>query len=694
MSSLSKPLLIEIGTEELPTNSVSVLGKSFLEGICGGLNNRNLAFGKIQWYAGPRRLAALIYDVEHAAAEKMLQVLGPPVAAARDKNGEWSKAAIGFANKHGTTAECLSEKQTDKGDRLAFCSTVPGVSIADVMTDIINESLDSLPIEKKMRWGANRHVSFVRPVHWIVVMYGADVFTDPILGLTPGNITFGHATHSPEPIELNSPLEYEAALEAARVIADFNKRKNSIKSQVDAKAKDLNATAVVDEELLNEVAGLCEWPVALAGSFSSKFLSLPCEALILAMKIHQKYFHVLDSGGDLLPHFITISNIESDNPAEVIRGNERVIHPRLSDAAFFFNSDMSSSLESRKSSLKQIIFQQRLGTLLDKTDRIDRNARYIARALRASESEASQSALLCKADLASQMVLEFPDMQGIAGRHYALNDGLSSSVAVAIEQHYWPVQAGSRLPETDVGVCVALADRIDTLVGIFGIGMQPTGSKDPFALRRASLSILRILIEKAYFLDLEELIDFATDGFAKDQLDPGTSTEVLKYVIDRLPTYYEENNIAIQIFRSVATLGIHCPFDIDLRVRAVSQFSTLPIADNLAIANKRVANILSKVDGDNFFEEVNEQLFSTEFEIRLAADLRLVKAACSDLISNKNYSAALKQLSILDTPLDDFFENVMVNCDDIAMRANRINLLKSIHDQFMKVADISQLAGN
>ncbi len=692
MLAVSKPLLIEIGTEELPTNSVSVLGKALLDGICGGLKIRNLSFGKTHWYASPRRLAALIHDVEQVAPEKMTEVLGPPLEAARDQNGGWSKAAIGFAKKHGRSPEDLTEKDTEKGPRLAFCSTIQGISIEESLADIINESLDALPIEKKMRWGA-KQISFARPVHWAVVMYGSSVFQEPILGVTPGNTTFGHPVHSPDPIPLSNPEEYEELLEAARVIADFEKRKSSIYIQIQAAAKDMNATAVVDEELLSEVTGLCEWPVVLSGNFSSKFLSLPNEALILAMKTHQKYFHLLNSEGELLPHFITICNIESKNPEEVIRGNERVIHPRLSDAAFFFASDMNSSLEFKTSSLSQIIFQHDLGTLLDKVNRIDRNARQIAKILGASESDASQSALLCKSDLVSQMVLEFPDMQGIAGRHYALNEGVSSSVALAIEQHYWPIYAGSKLPETEIGVCVAIADRIDTLVGIFGLGMHPTGSKDPFALRRASLSILRILIEKAYFLDLRELVDFAIDSFSDDLLDSGTSIAVLKYIIDRLPTYYDENNISVEIFRSVSALDIYCPFDIDLRVKAVALFSTLPISESLAVANKRVTNILSKVGESESLMEINEDLFSTEFEVRLAADLRLVKEACSDLILKKDYGAALEQLSMLDAPLADFFENVMVNSEDPTLRANRISLLKSVHEQFLKVADISQLAG-
>ncbi len=693
MPSILQPLLIEIGTEELPTNSVPVLGKSLLEGICSGLKNRNLGAGDAHWYASPRRLAVLINDVEQTAREQIIEVLGPPIEAARDQSGEWSKAALGFAKRHGTAVENLAEKQTEKGFRLAFSSTIQGASIQDVLTDIISESLESLPIEKKMRWGSRR-ISFVRPVHWIVVMYGPDVLSEPVLGITPTNITYGHPVHFPDPIRLSSPSVYETTLQSAFVIVDFEKRKNSIQTQVEALAKSLNAKAVMDEELLNEVSSLCEWPVALAGNFNPSFLSLPSEALILAMKTHQKYFHLLNSDGELLPHFITICNIESKNPEEVIRGNERVIHPRLSDAAFFFDSDLKSSLDSKKATLKKIIFQHRLGTLHDKVERIERNARYIAKHLSVSETEASQAALLCKSDLASQVVLEFPDMQGIAGRHYALNEGVPFSISQAIEQHYWPLQAGSRLPDNNIGVCVALADRIDTLVGIFGVGMHPTGSKDPFALRRASLSILRILIEKSYFLDLEELIKFSAQGFVEDQLDPATQTSVLEYIIDRLPTYYDENNVAVQTLRSVTNLGIFCPLDVDLRVKAVAQFSTLPMAERLAIANKRVANILAKADEEASLTAVSETLFTSEFERRLAEKLKIVSEACADSIVNRDYGEALKQLAILDKPLADFFENVMVNSEDPSLRVNRISLLSSVHAEFMKVADISQLAGS
>ena len=683
-------LLVELGTEELPPKALKSLGLAFRDGIVAGLRERQLDFGEVQWFASPRRLAVLIDKVQLQAADQEVETLGPPLAQARDEDGNWTPAATGFASRQGVEPEQLAIVETPKGARLGLRSTVPGARAGACLNDIINGSIQQLPIPRRMRWGASR-VEFVRPVHWVVAMLGGECEHGEVLGLPTGRVTRGHRFHSSGDITLQRPEDYVAALAEAKVVANFEQRREMIRDQVEVEASALQARAVIDDDLLDEVTGLVEWPVALTGSFEERFLEVPAEALVSSMKEHQKYFHVVDADGKLRPNFITISNIESKDPIQVIAGNERVIRPRLSDAAFFFETDKKTSLEQRVPRLDNVVFQQQLGTLRDKTGRLENLAGELARLIASPPQLASRAALLSKTDLLTEMVLEFADMQGIAGYYYALNDGESPEVAAAIVQQYWPRFAGDRLPETSTACALALADRLDTLVGIFGIGQPPTGSKDPFALRRASLAVLRIIVEKQLDLDLRECLALAEAQYPAGVIAPGSTGQVLEYMIERFRAWYEEEDIPVEVFKAVSARKPSRPLDIQRRVHAVHAFSRLPEAGALAAANKRVANILGKLDAAHEFSEVSTDLLVEPQEIALTDALARLQGTVSDHFARDEYSEALACLAALRDPIDAFFDGVMVNAEDPGLRRNRLNLLKALHDQFTQVADISQL---
>jgi len=687
----TESLLVELGTEELPPKALQTLGLAFRDGITAGLEARHLAFGEVRWFATPRRLAVLVAGVQLQAADREVETLGPPADKARDKSGNWTPAAAGFAAKQGVEPEQLQVLETPKGPRLGLRSSVPGVRARDCLGEIVRASIDALPIPKRMRWGAHRF-EFVRPVHWVVLMLGADAGHGEILGVPSGNRTRGHRIHSSGPIELARPEDYVEALAEAKVVANFEQRRQMIRDQVEVEASALRAKALVDAELLDEVTGLVEWPVALTGSFEERFLDVPPEALISSMQAHQKYFPVVDGEGRLMPHFITIANLESKDPIQVIAGNERVIRPRLSDAAFFYETDRKRSLASRLPELGSVVFQQQLGTLLDRTRRVERLAEMLAGAVGARPSLARRAAELGKADLLTDLVLEFPDLQGIAGSYYALHDGEDADVAAALAQQYWPRFAGDRLPEQAVACALGLADRLDTLVGIFGIGQPPTGSKDPFALRRASLAVLRILVEKALELDLRPWLEQAAAGYPAGVLAPGTAEEVLSYMLERFRARYEEDQIAVEVFRAVQACGLTVPVEIDRRVRAVHAFTRLPEAAALAAANKRVANILGKLEPGHPFGKVNTNLLVEPEEMALAHEIETLGAAARGLVKNGEYEAALACLAQLRAPVDAFFDGVMVNAEDPQLRDNRLNLLRALRELFLQVADISQLA--
>ncbi len=687
----TESLLVELGTEELPPRALQTLGLAFRDGITAGLDARRLAFGEVRWFATPRRLAVLIAGVQLQAADREVEALGPPTDRARDNAGNWTPAASGFAAKQGVEPEQLQVLETPKGPRLGLRSTVPGVRTRDCLGEIVKESIDQLPIPKRMRWGAHRF-EFVRPVHWVVLMLGPDADHGEILGIPTGNRTRGHRIHSSGIIELARPEDYVAALAEAQVVVDFEQRRQMIRDQVEVEASALQANALVDAELLDEVTGLVEWPVALTGSFEERFLAVPPEALISSMQAHQKYFPVVDGEGRLMPHFITIANLESRDPVQVIAGNERVIRPRLSDAAFFFETDRKRSLASRLPELGGVVFQQQLGTLLDRTRRVERLAEMLAAAVGARPALARRAAELSKADLLTDLVLEFPDLQGIAGSYYALHDGEDADVAAALAQQYWPRFAGDRLPEQPVACALGLADRLDTLVGIFGIGQPPTGSKDPFALRRASLAVLRILVEKALELDLRQWLEQAAAGYPAGILAPGTAEEVLSYMLERFRARYEEDQIPVEVFRAVQACGLTLPLEIDRRVRAVHAFTRLPEAAALAAANKRVANILGKLEPDHYFGKVSTSLLVEPEEMALAHEIETLGGASRGLVKNGEYEAALACLAQLRSPVDAFFDGVMVNAEDPELRSNRLNLLRALRELFLQVADISQLA--
>lgn len=683
-------LLVELGTEELPPKALKSLGLAFRDGVVQGLQERQLAFGEVLWFATPRRLAVLIKEVQLHAADQSIEVLGPPLASARDADGNWTPAATGFARKQGVEPDQLEEFDTPKGPRLGLRSTVTGASTSASLNDIVHSSIQQLPIPKRMRWGASR-VEFVRPVHWVVAMLGSDTDHGEILGLPTGNTTRGHRFHSTGDIRLERPEDYPGALAAARVVASFEERRNVIREQVEAQAQAIGARAVIDEDLLDEVTGLVEWPVALTGSFEARFLEVPAEALVSSMKEHQKYFHLVGERGELKPNFITVANIESRDPAQVIAGNERVIRPRLSDAAFFFETDKKMRLEERVPKLEAVVFQQKLGTLLDKTRRIVKVAAGLAERMGTSPALAERAALLSKTDLLTEMVLEFADMQGIAGSYYALHDGEDKDVAAALAQQYWPKFAGDRLPENPTACVLGLADRLDTLVGIFGIGQPPTGSRDPFALRRASLAVLRIMVEKELTLDLRDCLELATAQYPAGVIAAGSTDQVFDYMVERFRAWYEEESIPAEVFKAVSARNLSQPLDIQRRVHAVHAFTALPEAPALAAANKRVANILDKLEASHRFGEVSASLLVEPQEKALSARMEALAAVAARHLEQGEYTDALACLAGLKEPIDAFFDGVMVNADDEALRDNRLNLLKNLRELFLQVADISQL---
>ncbi len=675
--------LVELGTEELPPKALKTLSDAFTQGITSGLKEAGVSFTDVKSFASPRRLAVLISALDEKQADRDIERRGPSVKAPE-------KAVEGFARSCGVTADQLETITTDKGDYFNFRNTEEGKATALLLPTLVENSLNKLPIPKRMRWGASR-VEFVRPVHWLVMLLGDDVIDCEILGLTSGRKTRGHRFHYNNEIELITPAEYQARLnEPGMVVADYEARKEMIREQVIAEGQKLNATAQIDEDLLDEVASLNEWPVALTGRFEERFLDVPAAALISSMKEHQKYFHHLDSEGNLLPNFTTICNIVSNDPQQVIEGNEKVIRPRLSDAAFFFETDKKSTLESRVEKLKTIVFQKDLGTLHDKASRISTLAGKIALALGEDQAKAERAGLLAKTDLMTDMVYEFTDLQGLMGYHYALNDGEDNDVALAQNEQYMPRFSGDELPQTAPGIAVAIADRLDTLTGLFGINQPPTGSKDPFALRRAALGVLRIIVERNLDLDLRDLLVIASDNHTSLPARDGLESKVLDFMLERFRAWYEDAGINAEVFLAVLAIKPSRPLDFDRRVKAVNHFRSLTEANALAAANKRVSNILSK-QGVTGTTDVDSALLSEEAEKSLAAAIDTQKAALAPLFAEGKYQEALESLAGLRAPVDAFFEDVMVMADDEAIKNNRLALLSQLRALFLGVADISIL---
>jgi len=686
--------LVELGTAELPPKSLSKLSKAFTANVVKAINDE---FGRdakellsqleITSYASPRRLAIKLSNLvtEIPGSENIVQ--GPPMKICYDADGKPTKALLGFAKKNNAQLDELSETN----GKVSFTQQLDAKPLAELLPGIVDQALVKLPIAKRMRWGANK-TEFVRPVQWLVMLFGERVLDCTILGVKAGNCSRGHRFHHQDSVVINSPADYESALEKAYVIADFSKRRAIILEQVKQQASLINGIPQIDEELLDEVTGLNEWPVALTGGFDEEFLQVPQEALILSMKEHQKYFHTVDSNGKLMPNFITVSNIESKDPSKVISGNEKVIRPRLADAKFFFENDKKNTLESRCEKLKGIIFQKQLGTVYQKSERISKLAGHISELIGSDAQKAARAAMLAKTDLITDMVFEFTDLQGLMGYHYALNDGEDLEVAQAINEQYLPKFAGDELPTSKTGLALALADRLDTLTGMFGINQPPTGSKDPFALRRATVGVLRIIIEKDLNLDLQDLVSLAVQQHQAIESAEQTKVidQVVAFMLERLRAYYEDRNIRIDTYLAVAQLAPTKPLDFDQRINAVEHFRTLPAAESLAAANKRVSNIIDKQPLDAT-QNVDTSLLSEPAEVSLHSQLVKLVEQLEPKFAASDYQGALTLLASLQEPIDQFFENVMVMAEDKQIAQNRILLLSQLRQQFLKIADISLL---
>jgi len=685
-----KDLLIEIGTEELPPTALNKLSTAFYNGVKEGLEKADLSFSDIKKYAAPRRLALLISDLDIKQKDKNVERRGPAIAAAFDEDGCPSKAAEGFARSCGVKVEDLDKLETDKGAWLNFKTEQKGKNTSELIADIVQSALDKLPIPKRMRW-ADLDSQFVRPVHWLILLFGEDVIDAEILSVKSGRETRGHRFHHPETITIPSPKEYEMLLEThGKVIADFDRRKEAVRGQVNEIALKVAGKAMIDEDLLEEVSAMVEWPVAVMGNFEKRFLDVPQETLILTMKTNQKYFYVVDNKGALLPNFITVSNIESKDVSKVQEGNERVIRPRFADAEFFWSQDRKSKLVDRLTSLGTVVFQKKLGTLLDKTRRIEKISSAIADQLAGDTQLALRAAELCKCDLMTEMVGEFPSLQGVMGRYYAENDGEQAEVATALEEYYKPKFSGDTLPQSVTSQSLAIADRLDTLVGIFAIGQTPTGDKDPFALRRAALGVLRIIIENNLDLDLLHLIKIAAEQHNANIKAHDAESAVFDFILDRLHAYYLDKGILPDVLDAVLSTKPSKPLDINNRLLAVDAFRQLSEAESLAAANKRIGNILKKVKG-KLPNKVDQKLLQEDAEKDLFIKLTQLDDKVQTLIDATKYQDALAELSTLRKNVDQFFDDVMVMADDEKLKNNRIALLNKLHDLFLQIADISKL---
>jgi glycyl-tRNA synthetase beta chain len=697
MSRPQATLLIELGTEELPPKALQKLSEAFSSTLSESLNSVGLltADAKIKAYATPRRLAVLISEVADTQEDFSQSRKGPAVAAAFNDAGEPTRAASGFAKSCGVEVADLGRDKTDQGEWLVFEQTIAGKSITQCAQEALDTAIAQLPIPRRMRWG-DKSAEFVRPVHWLLALHGDSTLALATLGLNAGNTSRGHRFHHPGKVEIKHTKDYSKALEKAFVIPDHEKRRELIRQQCGALASDAGGIAVLDDALLDEVTGLVEWPVSILGQFDPILLGVPREALIASMTDHQKYFYLTDSDGDLLPAFITVSNIESTAPEKVLKGNERVLHARLFDAQFFWEQDKQHKLEDNAPRLEGLLFHIKLGSMADKTQRLISISEKIAELTGVDVAASQRAASLCKLDLVSHMVGEFASLQGTMGRYYALNDGESETIADAVEQHYWPKFAGDRLPQSGVSLALALADRMDALVGIFATGEKPSGVKDPYALRRAALGVLRMLIENDMDIRLQSLIEITVDAY---QDTPNISirpneeiqAQIKQFVHDRLRAYYTGKGFDIHTFNAIAEVHPAYASDFDRRIRAISDFfkSEKSAATSLAAANKRIANILkqNKVDSIGY----DSDLFQEEAERNLATALEALGESTQAAFDSQQYARGLTELASLENPVNIFFEEVRVMDDDESLRDNRLGLLGTLRDLFLQVADISHL---
>lgn len=685
-------LVLELGCEELPPKSLIRLAQSLADSVQAGLSQAAVAFQQVEWLASPRRLALRISALHSHQPDQDIERRGPALQAAFGADGNPTPAALGFARSCGVEFAELQRLETDKGSWLVHRSRQTGKSLSELLPAILEQAIQALPIAKPMRWGSKR-TQFIRPVHWLTLVYGADVLPLQLLDLTAGRITYGHRIHAPAAIELAHADDYQAQLRQAFVLVDFHERRAFIRAEIERLAAERQAEASIDDNLLSEVANLVEWPVALVGQFESRFLAVPKEALISTMQDNQKYFPLLSSSGELLPAFVFIANIASTNPSKVIDGNERVIRPRFSDAQFFFDDDRRNRLDSRLDALKRVVYQDKLGSLYDKSERLSILAGEIAARLGSDPAPARRAGLLAKCDLLTRMVYEFPEVQGIMGRYYAHHDQEDNRICQALAEQYLPAFAGDHLPSSDTGTALALAERLDQLAGIFALGQKPTGDKDPFALRRAAIGLLRILIEQQRNLSLTDLLALAIkqlpNGLVKPEQLTALQDELFEFLLGRLRAFYADQGIETSVILAVLARKPQQPLDFARRLQAVVAFRNLAEAQSLAAANKRVGNLLDKA-GDVSFE-VNTSRLTEPAEIELYQRVSELEQALAPLFAQGDYAQALSQLASLRTPVDQFFDAVMVLCDDLALRHNRLAILARLRALFLHIADISLL---
>ncbi len=686
---MAKEFLIELGTEELPPKQLRTLAEAFAANFAAELATADIAHEGVTWFATPRRLALKVANLAESQPDRVVEKRGPAVNVAFDADGKPTKAAEGWARGNGITVEQAERLVTDKGEWLLFKEQVQGQQTASVVVDMAAKALANLPIAKPMRWG-DKETQFIRPVKTLTILFGSELIQGEILGVASARTIRGHRFMGEPEFTIESAEQYPAILEErGKVIADYATRKAMIIEGSQQAAQQLGGIVDLEDALVEEVTSLVEWPVVMTAKFEEKFLKVPAEALVYTMKGDQKYFPVYDASKKLLPNFIFVSNIESKEPRHIVEGNEKVVRPRLADAEFFFNTDRKRPLVDRLPLLENAIFQQQLGTIKDKTDRITELAGYIAEQIGADVEKSKRAGLLAKCDLMTSMVFEFTDTQGVMGMHYARHDGEAEEVAVALNEQYMPRFAGDELPSRGVSAAVAMADKLDTIVGIFGIGQAPKGS-DPFALRRASLGVLRILVEYGYQLDLVDLIAKAKSLFGNRLTNANVEQEVIEFMLGRFPTWYQDAGFSIDIIQAVLARNPTKPADFDQRVKAVSHFRALEEAEALAAANKRVGNILAKYDGE-LGEEIDLALLQEDAEKALAEAVEIMAEALEPAFATGNYQEALSKLAGLRAPVDAFFDNVMVMADDEALKKNRLTLLNKLRNLFLQIADISLL---
>ena len=686
--------LAEIGTEELPPKALRHLEQAFAESVQKGIEAAGLTAASLSSFATPRRLAVLVKDLQLQQAPQSIEKRGPAVNVAFDNDGNPTKAAQAFAKSCGVAPEELTRLQTKKGEWLMFRTESPGRRAAELLPKIIADALAALPVPKRMRWGSSDQ-EFVRPVHWVLMLLGAEIIDAEILGIRTGRETFGHRFHAPDPIGVSKPADYPKLLKRkGHVVAEFTERRALIRQQSEQAAADLSGHAILDDTVLDEVTALTEWPVAITGGFDTNFLRLPEEILIATLQDHQRYFPVRSKDGSLMPNFIAISNIDSQDAAQVRQGNERVVGPRFADAAFFWDQDCRVKLESRREALKRVVFHHALGSLYDKSSRVEKLAVALAEEFGQNKASALRAAQLSKTDLLTELVGEFPELQGRVGYYYALLDGETEIVARAIEEHYLPRQAGGQLPSTPHGNTLALADRLDTLAGIFSAGKRPTGNKDPFGLRRTALAVLRILIEQNIELDLDKYLRLA---IAEQPVDnDAVLSELYEFIIDRMKRYCLDGHspglpagtVTPEIFESVRIQRAVSPLDFHQRLIAVCRFMQLDSAASLTVANKRIANILKSANhkGDG---KINVDLFEEDAERVLHAAVGDILEAHAQGLKERNYTEVLERLAGLKEPIDNYFDAVMVMAEDADQRRNRLSLMNQLRQLFLDVADLS-----